>query len=60
MAKDDKAVHKTAVSLLALIRNEDNRRRVQKAFGLEAEPEVPPSLTSLLDAIEKARKGHRG
>ncbi|TPL21100.1 hypothetical protein FJ945_20525 [Mesorhizobium sp. B2-4-9] len=58
MAKCDKAGHKTVADHLRdLIRNEDNRRQVQKVFGLEAEPALPPTLTSLLDAIEEAHKG---
>ena len=57
MARHDKAGHQTvADSLRELIRNEDNRRQVQKAFGLEAEPELPPTLASLLDAIRPTRE----
>ncbi|MEV8883250.1 MULTISPECIES: hypothetical protein [Mesorhizobium] len=57
MAKRDKAGHKTvADSLQELIRNEDNRRQVRKAFRLEVEPELPPTLASLLDAIEVAHQ----
>lgn len=57
MAKRDKAGHKTVADhLLELIRNEDNRHQVRQAFGLEVDPELPPALASLLDAIEDAHK----
>ncbi|ESY84684.1 hypothetical protein X739_20580 [Mesorhizobium sp. LNHC220B00] len=57
MAKRDKAGHKTvADTLQELIRSEDNRRQVRKAFGLEVEPGLPPTLASLLAAVEEAHK----
>lgn len=57
LAKRDNAGHKTvADSLQELIRNEDNRRQVRRAFRLEVEPELPPTLASLLDVIEQARQ----
>lgn len=57
MTKRDKAGHKTVADhLLELIRNEDNRHQVRQAFGLEVDPELPPTLASLLDAIEDAHK----
>ncbi|MCF6127331.1 MULTISPECIES: hypothetical protein [Mesorhizobium] len=57
MTKRDKAGHKTVADhLLELIRNEDNRHQVQQAFGLEVDPELPPTLASLLDAIEEAHQ----
>ncbi|TIM09056.1 hypothetical protein [Mesorhizobium sp.] len=33
---------------------EDNRHHVHKLLGLEVEPELPPTLASLLEAIGKA------
>lgn len=57
MAKRDKAGHKTVADhLRESIRNGDNRRDIQKAFGLTVDPELPPTLASLLDAIDQAQK----
>ncbi|RUX98104.1 MULTISPECIES: hypothetical protein [unclassified Mesorhizobium] len=58
MTKRDKAGHNTvADSLRELIRKEDNRRPVQKLFGLTVEPEVSPTLASLLLAIDQVQQG---
>ncbi|TIL72293.1 MAG: hypothetical protein E5Y70_22540 [Mesorhizobium sp.] len=55
MAKRDAVGHKTLVDAVReLIGTEDNRRHVHKLLGLEVEPELPPTLASLLEAIGKA------
>ncbi|MCF6103099.1 hypothetical protein [Mesorhizobium muleiense] len=55
MAKRDAAGRKTlADAVRELIGTEDNRRNVHKLLGLEVEPELPPTLASLLEAIGKA------
>ncbi|RWM87800.1 MAG: hypothetical protein EOR84_28875 [Mesorhizobium sp.] len=55
MAKRDKAGHKPlADAIRQFIGAEDNRHHVHKLLGLEVEPELPPSLASLLEAIGKA------
>ncbi|RWM77184.1 MAG: hypothetical protein EOR81_19305 [Mesorhizobium sp.] len=57
MAKRDKAGHKSvADAVRELIGTEDNRRHVNKLFGLTVEPELPPTLASLLEAIGKASR----
>jgi hypothetical protein len=38
-----------------LIGTEDNRRHVHKLLGLAVDPELPPTLPSLLEAIGKAK-----
>ncbi|MER9071549.1 hypothetical protein NKH80_01750 [Mesorhizobium sp. M0904] len=40
-----------------LIRSEDNRRHMHKLLRLEVEPELPPTLASLLAAIDRAKQG---
>ncbi|RWO86799.1 hypothetical protein [Mesorhizobium sp.] len=58
MAKRDTAAHKTLVDAVReLIGTEDNRHHVHKLLGLEVEPELPPTLASLLEAIGKAGRG---
>jgi hypothetical protein len=55
MAKRDRAGHKTlAEAVRELIGTEDHRRHVQRMIGLKVEPELPPTLASLLEAIGKA------
>jgi hypothetical protein len=57
MAKRDKHGHKTlAETVQELIGTEDNRRHVQKLLGLEVEQELSPTLASLLEAIDRARR----
>ncbi|CAH2401033.1 hypothetical protein [Mesorhizobium escarrei] len=57
MAKRDKAGHNTlADAVRELIGTEDNRRHVNKLFGLTVEPELTPTLASLLEAIGKASR----
>ncbi|MER8439686.1 hypothetical protein NKH36_12845 [Mesorhizobium sp. M1312] len=57
MAKRDRAVHKSlAEAVRELIVTEDNRRHINKLFGLNVEAELPPTLVSLLEAIGKASR----
>ncbi|TIP22567.1 MAG: hypothetical protein E5X67_36645 [Mesorhizobium sp.] len=57
MAKRDRDGHKTlAEAVRELIGTEDNRRHVNNLLGLEVEPELPPTLASLLEAIGKASR----
>ncbi|MCF6119147.1 hypothetical protein L2449_20040 [Mesorhizobium muleiense] len=57
MAKRDKAGHKTlADAVREFINDEDNRPHVRKLLGLEVEPELPPTLASLLEAIGRASR----
>jgi hypothetical protein len=47
--------HKTpADAVRELIGAEDNRRHVHTLLGLAVDPELPPTLASLLEAIGKA------
>lgn len=56
MAKRDRAGHKTlADAVRELIGTEDNRRPVHKLLGLAVDPELPPTLASLLEAIGEAK-----
>ncbi|WP_254027198.1 hypothetical protein [Mesorhizobium ventifaucium] len=56
MAKRDRAGQKPPVAefIRQFISAEDNRHHVHKLLGLEVEPELPPTLASLLEAIGKA------
>jgi hypothetical protein len=57
MAKRDAAGHKTlADAVRQFITNEDNRPHVHKLLGLEVEQELTPTLASLLEAIDRARR----
>jgi hypothetical protein len=52
----ERAGHKTpADAVRELIGTEDNRRHVHKLLGLAVDPELPPTLASLLEAIGKAK-----
>ncbi|RWM93419.1 MAG: hypothetical protein EOR84_18060 [Mesorhizobium sp.] len=55
MAKRDAAGHKTlAEAFREMVSTEDYRRHANKLFGLKVEPELTPTLASLLEAIGKA------
>ncbi|MCF6114139.1 hypothetical protein [Mesorhizobium muleiense] len=57
MAKRDKDGHKTlAEAVREFIKSEDNRPHVHKLLGLEVEPELPPTLASLLEAIDRSKR----
>jgi hypothetical protein len=40
-----------------MIRDEQNRRALQKLLGLEVDPELPLNFVSLLEALEEAEEG---
>ncbi|SIT56241.1 conserved hypothetical protein [Mesorhizobium prunaredense] len=58
MSNRDKAGQKPplAEAIRQFISAEDNRHHVHKLLGLEVEPELPPTLASLLEAIGKASR----
>ncbi|RWQ28344.1 hypothetical protein [Mesorhizobium sp.] len=58
MSNRDKAGQKPSLAeaIRQFINDEDNRPHVHKLLGLEVEPELPPTLASLLEAIDRAKR----
>jgi hypothetical protein len=58
MSNRDKAGQKPplAEAIRQFINDEDNRPHVHKLLGLEVEPELPLTLASLLEAIDRAKR----
>jgi len=57
VAKRERAGQKSvAEAVRQLIGTEDNRRHIHKLLRLVVEPELTPTLASLLDAIDRARQ----
>ncbi|MER8956496.1 hypothetical protein NKH98_28045 [Mesorhizobium sp. M0833] len=58
MTKKNKAGHPSvSKAFRKLIHSEDNRRHMHKLLRLAVEPELPPTLASLLAAIDLAKQG---
>ncbi|MEI9403567.1 hypothetical protein [Mesorhizobium argentiipisi] len=50
-------LHGGAEFIRSMIRDEQNRRALQKLLGLEVDPELPLNFVSLLEALEEAEEG---
>ncbi|MER8579624.1 hypothetical protein NKG95_12915 [Mesorhizobium sp. M1423] len=58
MTTSNKADHQSvSKAFRKLIRSEGYRHNVQTFLNLEVEPELPPTLQSLLAAIDQAKDG---
>ncbi|MER8456428.1 hypothetical protein NKJ70_18970 [Mesorhizobium sp. M0092] len=58
MTTSNKADHQSvSEAFRKLIRSEGYRHHVQTFLNLEVEPELPPTLQSLLAAIDQAKQG---